>query len=98
MAVTLNPAGMAAILSGDGMQRALQEAGEAVAENVRNDHTLVEGEPGELALPVQVDIDSDGGLHAAVSIAHPSGEAVQSKHGSLTKAAAQAGLDVGGQR
>jgi hypothetical protein len=73
------------------MQNGLKEAGEAVKDNVERLGIWVEHEPGDIRLPVEV---SDDG---SVTITHPSGLAVQSKHGALTKAAAEAALNVGGR-
>jgi hypothetical protein len=36
--------------------------------------------------------------HAVVVLAHAAGDAVQAKHGALSKAAAEAGLDFKGAR
>lgn len=48
-------------------------------------------EPG---YPVESAVVTTDRAHGLVTIAHPAGAAVQAKRGSLTKAAAQAGLDV----
>lgn len=73
---------------------------EAVADNVRNQGIKVgdrNGGPDEIPLPVAVRLTADvNGAKGAVILDHPAGKAVQAKHGSLTKAAAQAGLHVRG--
>lgn len=80
----------------------IDKLAEQVAGYVREQGVMVVGEPGDLALPVKVYTDDTttdmkvNRARAAVSLAHPSGLAVQAKHGSLTKAAAQAGLRVKG--
>jgi hypothetical protein len=87
--VHIRPGAFDEIAKSDGMKDALEEAGEAVKDNVDRMGIRVEHEPGDIALPVEVD-------EGFVSIAHPSGLFVQAKHGALTKAAAEAGLKVGG--
>ena len=95
--VRLNSKGVEEILKSREMQAIVKAKAEQVARNVRNmgikvnDH---DGGPKEFDLPVQVSETITDRAHANVSLAHPSGESVQAKHGALTKAAAQAGLDV----
>lgn len=51
----------------------------------------------ETDMPVSVTLvqnQKDGGPVGLVTIAHPGGLASQAKHGTLSRAAAQAGLDV----
>jgi hypothetical protein len=81
--------------------RALREAAEAVAENIREEGITVGGENGsadEIALPVEVYSNTGAEPSATVVLAHPAGRAVQAKHGSLTKAAAQTGLKFRGNQ
>ena len=93
--IVLDPRGLAAIARSHGMAEALNEAGDAVRDNVERMGIRVEHEPGDIALPVEVEGgDLDGTTASFVTLAHPAGEAVQAKHGALTKGAAQAGLDV----
>lgn len=78
---------------------AVHAAAEDAAANVRAQNISVgdrDGGPHEIPMPVEVqDGTGSGGLPSShVVIAHPSGQAVQAKHGSLTKAAAQVGLKV----
>jgi hypothetical protein len=97
--VRLNSVGVAAVLRSDAMHRAVEDAAEAVADNVRAQGITVGDKDGgshEYALPVTVRMSTTDRAHANVTLAHPAGQAVQAKHGSLTKAAAQAGLDVKG--
>lgn len=76
---------------------ALAKLGEAVADNIRDQGIRVEGEPGDIALPVKVFADmTSEGARVSVEIDHPSGKAVQAKHGVITRAAAAAGLRVQG--
>lgn len=99
--VRLNGPGIRAILKAPAMQRATQAAAEAVAANVEAQNIRVgdrDGGKHEYDLPVSVKMVTTDRAHAIVALSHPSGAAVQAKHGALTKAAAQAGLDVGGTR
>lgn len=95
--VNINRAGVAAILKSAPVAAAVRAAAEQVAQNVRDQGIKVgdrDGGPHEYDLPVTVTMVTTDRAHANVTIAHPAGEAVQAKHGALTKAAAQAGLDV----
>ena len=95
--VSLNRAGVAAILASTGAHRVTQDAAEKVAENVRAMNIRVGDKDGgkhERDLPVKVTMTTTDRAHANVTITHPAGQSVQAKHGALTKAAAQAGLDV----
>lgn len=95
--VELDEKGIAALLRSGGMRSAVDEAANAIAENVRNQDIKVgdrDGGPYEVDLPVTVTDSTTDRAKARVTLAHPAGLAVQAKHGSLTKAAAQAGLDV----
>jgi hypothetical protein len=76
------------------MHREINALAEKVADNVRSMGIMVEGEPGDISLPVNVLEGETDRARASVQIAHPSGQAVQAKHGCLTKAAAQEGLEV----
>jgi hypothetical protein len=78
------------------MTAEVKAAADAIAENVRAQGIRVEGTPGDVELPVEVRTSVTDRAKASVSIAHASGAAVQAKHGALTKAAAQVGLDVKG--
>lgn len=89
--------GLGRVLSSGRTIAATQEAAEAVASNVRDMGIKVgdrDGGAHERDLPVTVQMVMTDRAHALVSLAHPAGEAVQAKHGALTKAAAEAGLDV----
>lgn len=95
----LNGAGLQRAIRTPAMQRALLDAGEAVATNVEAQGIKVgdhDGRPHEIPLPVGVYDNVNGYPSAAVVLNHPSGLAVQAKHGALTKAAAEAGLRVTG--
>jgi hypothetical protein len=84
------------ILNQPGIRAATERAAEAVAENVRAQNIKVEGVPGDVDLPVSVQMVQTDRPHAIVAITHAAGDAVQAKHGALTKAAGEAGLDVSG--
>lgn len=99
--VTLNSAGVLAILKSAGVAAATKEAAEVVAENVREQKIRVGGlkyADGEIDLPVTVTMHTTDRAHANVTLAHPAGQGVQAKDGALTKAAGQAGLDVKGRK
>ena len=98
--VRLDERGMSALLKSPGIAAATKRAAEAVAENVRDMGIRVgdkDGGPREVDLPVTVRVVTTDRAHANVTLAHPAGAAVQAKHGALTKAAAQAGLEVTGR-
>lgn len=95
--IKLDFRGVAAILKSAEMQRVVKAAAEDVAAQVEAMSIKVgdrDGGPHEYDLPVKVSMTTTDRAHANVTLAHPSGQAVQAKHGALTKAAAQAGLDV----
>lgn len=81
----LDHRGIGDLLKSDEVKRATELVAQGVAAKVRS------AEPN---YPVTVEMTTTDRAHANVSIAHPAGMAVQAKRGSLTKAAAQAGLDV----
>ena len=88
---------LSSILKGPLMARAMAVKAEQIARNVRSlgikvgDH---DGGPREYDLPVKVKHSVTDRAKSTVVLAHPAGLAVQAKHGALTKAAAQAGLEV----
>lgn len=90
--VKLNHAGIAALLKSGGIASMTAEATAAVAANVEG--VDVEGVPGDISIPVETSMTTTDRAHGIVTLAHPSGMAVQAKHGLLTKAAAAAGLEV----
>lgn len=77
-------------------QDAVRKAAEEIAGHVRANAPDVEGVPGDIPMPVRVDYYKSDRSRATVWLAHPSGLAVQAKHGSLSKAASAAGLEVKG--
>lgn len=98
--VRLDSRGIAALLKSAPIDAAAKAAAEAVADNVRDQGITVGDKDGgshEYDLPVKVFPHTTDRAHVVVALAHPAGLAVQAKHGALTKAAAQAGLDVKGK-
>jgi hypothetical protein len=92
--------GVGAIMRSSEMHRTIQEATEEVARKVESRGIRVDdrdGGPAEDELPVKTGVITTDRAHGVVTLAHPSGLAVQAKHGALTKAAAEAGLEVGGR-
>ena len=95
--VKLNRSGVGAILRSAEMHRTVQDAVEKIAANVKALNIKVgdrDGGAHEYDLPVTTDVGTTDRAHGVVTLAHPAGEAVQAKHGALTKAAAAAGLEV----
>lgn len=90
----LDHAGLAAILKSAEMAAAVKSIAEDIANNARG--IMVEGVPGNVALPVEVKSSVTDRARASVTLAHPSGLAVQAKHGVLTGGAAGAGMEVSG--
>ena len=95
--VKLSNSGVRAVLTGLPMQQRIRRVTEGVAENVRDMDIRVGDHDGgrhEIPLPVETSLHITDRAHGEVVLAHPAGRAVQAKHGALTKAARQAGLDV----
>lgn len=68
-------------LTSSAVQDAIMEKAEEIADNARNAGIMVEGDPGDVALPIEVvDARSSSRARALVVIDHPSGVAVESKH------------------
>lgn len=93
-AVRLNSRGIAEVAKSAEVAREITALAERVADNVRGQGIRVEGMPGDAALPVEVTSYTTDRARSSVTITHAAGLAVQAKHGALTKAAAQAGLEV----
>lgn len=94
--VKLNHSGLAAIAKSGEIRALVDAAAEEVADNVRGQGIRVEGVPGDIELPVTVTSYTTDRAGASVALAHPSGIAVQAKHGALSKAVSAAGLEVRG--
>lgn len=79
-----NTSGIAKLLSLPGVEADLGRRAEAVADQVEAAGIRVEGRPGRIELPVTVTIaTSDKRARARVILDHPSGQAVEAKHGIL---------------
>ena len=91
MTFVLRRGALEEIAASKAMRAGMKEAGEAIKDNIDRLRIMVEHEPGDIKLPVEVDDDG------SVTLAHPAGLAVQAKHGALSKAAGDAGLEVGGR-
>lgn len=78
--VRLHSAEMAAMLRSDPVQAAVMAEAEKVAERARSAGILVEGEPGDVVLPVEVTDARTSRARALVSLNHPAGLATEAKH------------------
>ncbi|HET7666544.1 MAG TPA: hypothetical protein VFK56_10840 [Mycobacterium sp.] len=89
-------AGFAEILKSAGAQRAVTDLAEQVAKSVENQGIQVGAMSGggQVEIPVETSTIITDRAHASVTLAHPAGLAVEAKYGALTKAAADAGLEV----
>ena len=85
--------GIAQVAKSREVREAVNQLAERLADAVRSQGIRVEG-GNEILLPVEVREQTTDRARAQVAITHPSGKAVQAKHGALTKAAASAGLRV----
>ena len=95
----IDRAGIGAIAKGAEMKALIGRLADEVAANVRDQGIRVgdrDGGPREVDLPVRVSQQTTDRARATVTLAHPAGIAVQAKHGALTKAASEAGLQVKG--
>lgn len=83
--IKLNRRGMRDLLRSDDVQRDLARRAAAVAAQVEAAGIRVEGVPGRIPLPVAVDVSAGAErARARVVLDHPSGAAVEAKHGILT--------------
>lgn len=78
--VKLNSLGMIELLRSDGVQNAVERQADGVAIRARSRGIMVEGIPGDVALPISVVRARSTRARALVSIDHPSGLNVESKH------------------
>lgn len=84
----LDRAGIRQLLKSREIASAVNDLARKVAANAA--HTTQAG----VVLPIVVDEYTTDRAAASVTIAHPAGIATQAKYGTLTKAAAAAGLEV----
>ncbi|MGZ4530732.1 MAG: hypothetical protein ACXVXP_00100 [Mycobacteriaceae bacterium] len=97
--VKLHKAAIGAFLKGGQVHALVSTKTNEVADHVKALGIKVgdrDGGPAEYDLPVESGVDTTDRAHGIVRLRHPSGIAVQAKHGALTKAAAAAGLEVKG--
>lgn len=86
--VRLDRAGIAEVLVSDDVRVGIDTAAHSVASYI--DETVSSGE----ALPVKIDAYTSDRAAAGVTLAHAAGLGKQAKHGTLTRAASAAGLEV----
>ena len=75
-----------AMLRGGLGEAEVAAATERVAAAARAAGIMVDGIPGDIPLPIETSMTITDRAHGSVTIAHPSGEAVQAKDGVLTRA------------
>lgn len=95
--VKLDSAGIASILKSQTMQQLIGLKTTEVASNVIDQKIGVGDKDGgahEIPLPVESKVVITDRAHGIVTLAHPAGQNVEAKHGSLGKAALAAGLEV----
>jgi hypothetical protein len=95
--VKLNSRGIEEVAKSREMRAVITDLAEQIADNARAQGVRVEGEPGDTPLPVEVSSYITDRARSSVILAHPAGLAVQAKHGTLSRAASQAGLTVRGE-
>lgn len=99
--VLIDQKGIQEIAKGLAMQRAIKLKTDQVVRGIQAMGIRVggfKGDGGEIDLPVKAEYDISDRARGSVILAHPAGQAVQAKSGALTKAAAQAGLEVKDKR
>lgn len=85
--VEVNGAGIRELLTSTEVRNDIERRANAVARAARGAGIMVEGEPGDLPLPITVAVRrGPNRAGATVAIAHPSGLAVEAKHGLLGRA------------
>ena len=93
----IDRAGIGAIAKGAEMKALIGRLADEVAGNVREQGIKVGDRDGgrhEYDLPVTTETTVTDRARGRVIINHPAGQAVQAKHGALTKAASEAGMEV----
>ncbi len=78
--IELDSPGIAALLRSDEVQALMERTAEDVAVRARSRGVMVEGEPGDVPVPVTVVPARGRRARALVMIDHPAGEDVESKH------------------
>ena len=95
--IKLNSAEIAARLKDDDVRTAVRDLAEKVKSNVETQGIKVgdrDGGAHEYDLPVTINSQTTDRVREVVVLPHAAGLAVQAKHGVLTKAASDAGLEV----
>jgi len=90
--LSIKSTGIRKLLSLPGVEADLGARGLRMADTVEANGQKVEGRPGKVDLPVTVTVTNTGKrARARVIIDHPSGQAVEAKHGYLAAALDAAG-------
>jgi hypothetical protein len=89
--IRLDSRGIGAMLKSAGVASAVEASAESVLSNVG----AVEAHDGQV-VPVEVTTGTTDRAIARVTLLHAAGMGLQAKHGTLTKAAQAAGLEVRG--
>ena len=77
--VELNHRGMADLLRSDGAQNVVEREADQVATRARGRGVTVEGDIGQVSVPIEVVRARSTRARALVSIQHPAGEAIEAK-------------------
>ena len=94
----LNRLGVAELAKGAEMRRVMHETAQAVAGNVDSQGLQAQSadDNGDTAIRGTVFDEITDRARSSVTIEHPAALAMEAKHGVLTKAVGQAGLEVHG--
>ena len=89
--IRLDHAGIGEVLKSDEVREAIDALADSVADSVRSSPTVTKR---GIADRVEVSSYTTDRAAAAVAIAHAAGLGMEAKHGVVTQAAGQAGLEV----
>lgn len=87
---------MKVVLDSGGIEQVLKSEGVAAAVNSAAQSIAAQAQAARPDITVETGSGTTDRAVASVTLAHPKGLAVQAKHGTLTRAAAAAGLEVKG--
>jgi hypothetical protein len=87
--IRLDHKGLRAVLTSPEVAAAVHALAEQTADALRDDDAIVRH-----SADVEVDDYTTDRAASAVTIKHPGGRGIEAKHGSLTRAAGAAGLEV----
>lgn len=90
--IRLDHAGIAEMLKSGPVAAAVADIAEAVAAEARSDAAVARH-----GVPVKVNHYTTDRAASSVTLAHPAGLGIEAKHGTLTRAAGAAGLEVTGR-